>query len=281
MGTTDYTDCVRRHDATSKYLVALGEHYRCTLLVHTSSTGVRIASKYLWRREKVAKVGGDSGPPATATTAATLPLLAAADKMTTDPESRLFALSELLTSEVAFLKKIHSGLKRGNVDDTLMLFLRSQHLHMPHIHAHPIYSMMRACAAAGAASEVLLGTADASWPHPASEFGQTDFDRLFFKASTRLPPQQHLDYRELNSALGLMFTDRSVAAIRWCFGDVFHATLEDAEEDLLEEDEEGQGNEEDDGAFSLKQRRSKRRTQLPLLEQHLIKERAANFSPLL
>ena len=114
-----------------------------------------------------------------------------------------------------------------------------------------------------------------------------EFDKLFMKASSRLPPQQRLDYRELSSALGLTFTDRSAAAMRWCFGDIFHGTLEDAEEDLLEAEEsldtqkvtgEQEGVIQPLPSSSLKRHRS--RAPLPLLEQHLIRERAANFSPL-
>jgi hypothetical protein len=242
---------------------------------------------------------------ATATAAATAAAATAATTAvppSSEPGSRLVARSELLATEVSFLEKLQAGLRRGDVDDMLILFLRSQHLHMPHLHAHPVYSLMRACAAAGAAGEVLLGTADVSWPHPASEFGRSNFDQLFAKASTRLPPQQRLDYRELSSALGLMFSDRSVAALRWCFGDVFHGTLEDAEADLVEAEEEEEEEEEEeagaagwargagaemvngeavDGVPGLSfKRRRRSKPPLPLLEHHLIKERAANFSPL-
>ena len=207
------------------------------------------------------------------------------------PGSRLIICSDLLESEKAFLDRVGAGLKRGDVDDVLVHFIRSQHLHMPHIHAHPIFSVMRACAAMGAANEDLLGTEDVCWPHPASEYLRTNFDKLFIKASTGLPPQQRIDYHELNSALGLLYTDRSAAAMRWCFGDVFHATLEDDEEDLVEAEDErdeafkgsrsvdpiGDLKDQADSA-SFKRRRSK--AKLPLLERHLIAERAANFSPL-
>ena len=168
--------------------------------------------------------------------------------------------------------------QKGDVDKALNKSIRSQHLYMPEIHKYTMYSVMRTCANNCSNSDILLGK-KIRLPSSIFHFKNSQFDELYHKSFLHLSPQLREDMGELSTCAGYLLTDRRAAVFRYVFGDIFHGICNEIE---YESGDEYSDEESDDinDKKELVQVNSFIQKQRSLLEEHLIRERAANFSPL-
>ena len=150
---------------------------------------------------------------------------------------------------------------------------------MPEINSYTVYSVLRACADDCPNSAVLLGS-NVRMPGSIFEFKMSMFDQMYHRSVQHLTAQLRSDMTEgvdLSTSGGYLLTDRRALVFRHVFGDIFHGMQveEDCDsssdsEDLMELEPATQK--------GVKVKRAALHKQMSL-EEHLIQERLANFTP--
>ena len=163
------------------------------------------------------------------------------DKNTSEQKTRLM------------LNELQQMITSGNVDEALVKMLRSQHLYLPELHKHTIYSLLRHSAFTSNQTDVLLGcgpsTSSLRMPSPVLAYQVTPFDHLYHLAYLKLSPQMRSESLGLHQSGGIFMTDRQVGIFRHVFGDIFHGIHEGNDSDSSEEEEEDVVVEEDVARF--------------------------------
>ena len=175
-----------------------------------------------------------------------------------------------------YYEQLQKFVKRGDIDKALTKSIRSQHLFMPEMHSYTVYSILRACANDCPNSAVLLGS-NVRMPGSIFEFKMSMFDQMYHRSVQHLTAQLRSDMTEgvdLSTSGGYLLTDRRALVFRHVFGDIFHGMQ-------VEEDCDSSSDSEELMEELMDRKRVKRAAlnKQMSLEEHLIRERLANFTP--